>query len=324
MHTLFVGELGYGDVAAEAALVEAMAANRAEEPFVLTADPDRVALIAPRARPVIDTQEKIEGRFERVVIFGPIFSDVRFDRALAAAAAALDGGGQAVMHNVTLPRLPAILKPRTESMATLLRLDGLAARDHRALEIMGEWQLETLGRLLYYPERSLLADDHLLFEVDGSPILGISVRPTAPTRAAWQVSRDRVAAVLQEFGGWTVLPLVASMPGPKGGEDDAAAFREFIQTFLPESRIALPNLLDRPWWRGNVTPQRLKALVGRCDAVVTQRDVVAAFAVEREVRVLGLAPDNDNRVSWCLSSLANQLARRSTYHALPSRAPQAA
>jgi hypothetical protein len=57
-----------------------------------------------------------------------------------------------------------------------------------------------------------------------------------------------------------------------------------------------------------MTPARLKGLVARCDLVLTNRDLLAAYAADCGVPVIGLAEGPDRRIVSCMATLANALA----------------
>jgi hypothetical protein len=61
------------------------------------------------------------------------------------------------------------------------------------------------------------------------------------------------------------------------------------------------------FWRRQVTPARLKALVARCTLVATNRDLVAGYAVAAGVALRGLAIGADRRIVSCMATLANAL-----------------
>lgn len=144
-------------------------------------------------------------------------------------------------------------------------------------------------------------------------ILGLALRGRAG-----MADRARLPAILRRLGaagGWSVLPLPVAGPGT--ADDETATNHAAAAALLPDAPLLLPTIEEPAFWRQDMTPARLKGLVARCDLVLTNRDLLAAYAASCNVPVIGLQDGPDRRIASCMATLANALAPGSALMSLP-------
>ena len=257
---------------------------------------------------------KIPPPVERVVLSGAFLTRHALEQSLAFAAAGVAAGARFVVHNLSLDaEAGATLRPDGADVLDLAAV--LAVRDHRTATQLTCWGLAQQPRILAYPERHITPDEALLAGLPPGPILGIALRGGDEMEASWRPRIDDIAAALGPAADWPILPLHTCPPGV--GEDDFVGTRALAGALRPGTPLLLPELGDRPSWARCISPARLKALVGRCALVVTNRDLPAAYAVAAGVPVLGLAVELDRRILTCFATLANELPRGSRMLRIP-------
>ncbi len=103
------------------------------------------------------------------------------------------------------------------------------------------------------------------------------------------------------------MPIASTVHRELEREDDIAGIKAFLADFLPRAELATPVLLDPVHWRLQVTPPRLKGLIARCDALVSQRKHNAIHAIGAGVRVIGLHPLEDDSLRRSFVALSHRL-----------------
>lgn len=299
MKTLLLTEAPFRDLTWRACTLEAaravphapplLVATRADaappgfEPVAIGAVPDGVGL---------------------VVLAGPFLDRAGLEQALATAGAAVAAGARLLVHNLALEGGAAQPAPPA-GLDVLARAGTLGLRDHRTANILTLWRVAAPRWILGYPERHVTPDPLLADTLPAGPILGIAIRGGEEMKRSWQPRLPAIGRLLSVARGWPVLPLPTRLPG--SGDDDLPATLEIVQAALPGAAILLPELADPLTWRRRLTPARLRALVGRCALVVTNRDLPAAYAVAAGVPVIGVSLGADRRIVSCLATLANEL-----------------
>lgn len=300
--TLVLAERPFRDLLSRALLEEAVSALGLPAPVLLAtagSAPAGFAAVPPGTLP-----EEVE----QVVLAGVFLDRALLDQALATAAAAVARGARLHAHGFGLEGGAAALRP-PEGVAVLSRATGIGLRDHRSANVLTLWRVTAPLRLLSYPERHVAPDPVLAAELPAGPILGLSLRGGEEMRRAWLPRLAALGAALggapDPAGGVAVLPLPTVPPGAP--DDERPAIAELAAALLPGSPLLLPALADPVFWRRQVTPARLKALVARCALVATNRDLVAGYAVASGVALRGLAIGADRRIVTCMATLANAL-----------------
>jgi hypothetical protein len=145
----------------------------------------------------------------------------------------------------------------------------------------------------------------------GERYLGLSIISSDQMYGCLQSNRQFIFSLLEEFSGLVLVPIVSTIHRESEAEDDLAGVQSFIEQFLPHSRIASRYLLDRQYWRRNMTPRRLKGLIARLSTLITQRKHNAIHAIGAGVRVIGLHPAADKSLVRTFGSLLSRMPPRS-------------
>jgi hypothetical protein len=321
MRTAFLGAYGYGNLGDELCLMEALSAFPTPDAHAFSVNPAWTRRCVPDLAGCFPGgEEMLALNPARIVFGGGMFGVVdAFRYWMPFLARAMAAGAEIHLHNLGVAWL---LKDRSWLDATahqvFANLASLSVRDPLSAERLAEAGLARLPRLTFFPETSIapdptLADALLGPRRDGAPppgrprLLGLSIIPSPTMRACLTHDAARVRAVLAEFEGHAVVPIVSTVHIDSVEEDDLTGAADFIREFLPDAPIAAPLLLDRAHWQAELTPRRLKGLIARCDVLVTQRKHNAIHAIGAGVRVIGLHPLIDNSLRRTFVTLANDL-----------------
>lgn len=299
MRTLLVTEAPFRDLTYRACTMAALGSIAHTPPMLLATQAERV----PKGFAPVPLDAAPDG-VEQVAIAGPFLVRHRLERALATAAAAVAKGARLVTHNLGLEDGAAQIEPPA-GIEVLERAPTLFLRDHRTANVLTLWRVAAPMRILGYPERHVAPDPWLARGLPDGPVLGIAFRGGEEMRKSWQPRLPALARLLAPAQGWHALPLPTRLPG--SGDEDGPATRAILAVTLPGAAPLLPELEEAEAWRRLLSPARLKGLVARCALVVTNRDLVAAYAVGCGVPVIGVALGADRRIVSCLATLANEL-----------------
>jgi hypothetical protein len=270
------------------------------------------AMDAPQASQGFPPLAALPPGVQEVVLTGVFLDRAWLEAALSIAAAALAAGLPLRVHNLGLEG--RALGPIPQDVGVLDKAGVLGLRDHRSANALTLWRVAAEMRVLGYPERHVAADATLAAMLPAGRTLGLALRGM-PGLA----DRARLPAILQRLeaeGGWSILPLPVAGPGT--ADDESATTRAAAAALLPEAPLLLPELAEPTFWRREMTPARLKGLVARCDLVLTNRDLLAAYAASCGVPVVGLLDGPDRRIVSCMATLANALAPGSALIHLPA------
>lgn len=251
---------------------------------------------------------------EQVMLSGVFLGRQALEQSLAFAGASVAAGARFVVHNLAL-EAEAAATHRPDGADVLERAAALEVRDHRTATQIAHWGIARTPRILGYPERHIAPDDALLADLPPGPILGMALRGSGDVESCLRPRLAAIATALGPAADWPILPLHTCPPGL--GEDDLGGTRTLAGALRPGEPLLLPDLGDRQVWSRRISPARLKALVGRCALVVTNRELPAAYAVACGVPVLGLAVGMDRRILTCFATLANELPQGSRMLRVP-------
>ena len=312
VRTAFLGAYGYGNLGDELCLIEAMRAFPASEAFAFSADPDWTMRCVPG---LAGCFAKGAGMLAlapaRIVFGGGMFGIAEAFAAwmpwLAHAAAQ---GAEIHLHNLGVARIKNDLSwLDAAARAVIAGAASFTVRDYVSFEMAAEAGLGRMPRITFYPEADIPADPALADALlpRGTPLLGLSIIPLPLMQDCLRHDKARVRAVLAEFAGHAVVPIASTVHRASAEEDDIAGVAAFLDAMLPGATVAAPALLDRRVWRREVTPARLKGLIARCDALVTQRKHNAIHAIGAGVRVIGLHPLEDDSLRRTFVALSHRL-----------------
>lgn len=182
-------------------------------------------------------------------------------------------------------------------------------RDYISFEMVAEAGLGRMPGITFYPEADIPAEHDLAEALlpRGRRLLGISIISNTLMGRCLVHDAARVEAMLAEFAGHAVVPIVSTVHADTAEEDDMAGLSDLLERFLPRAEIAAPALLDRAHWRAELTPARLKGLIARLDVLVTQRKHNAVHAVGAGTRVIGLHPLVDDSLRRSFVALSHRM-----------------
>lgn len=311
--TAFLGAYGHGNLGDELCLMEALRAFPSEAAFAHSVDPEWTLRCVPGLAGCFRDQAELAGLAPaRIVYGGGMFGTAEAFRSwmpwLVRAAAA---GAEIHFHNLGLARIKNDLGWLDAAARRVIAgAASFTVRDYVSFEMAAEAGLGRMPGITFYPEADIPADPSLAEALlpRGRPLLGLSIIPLAGMQACLRHDAARVRAVLEEFAGHAIVPIASTCHRDNAEEDDIAGVAAFLAEFLPDAEIAAPALLDRAQWRAELTPARLKGLVARCDALLTQRKHNAIHAIGAGVRVVGLHPLEDDSLRRTFVALSHRLA----------------
>jgi hypothetical protein len=299
--TLLLAERPFRDLRSRAVLLGLAAPFGAAGPVLVATAAQRCP---PGFAPVAPDADPVALGIARVVIAGAFQDRAALTAALAAAARAVAAGATLEVLHLSLDGEAA--RPAPPQGAELLDAAArIALRDCNTADTLITWRVAAALRIAPYPEALPPGDPSLLVTLPDRPLIGVAIHGGEATANAWRARLAALRRLLAPAQGWPVLPLPVEVPGSP--MDDLPGSLAFAAALLPGSPTLLPELADAIWRRRQLTPARLKALVGRCRVVVSTQDLPAALAVASGVPVLGLALAPDRRIASCLATLANSL-----------------
>ncbi len=313
MRTAFLGAYGYGNLGDELCLIEAMRAFPSDEAFAFSVAASWTMRCVPGLAGCFRNETELDLlRPRRIVFGGGMFGLPEAFRAwMPALARAQARGAEIHFHNLGIGWLRGDMGWLDEAArAVLTGAASFSVRDHLGVERAAELGLPRLARITHFPEADIEADRTLadaLLPRDGRKLLGLSMIPLPAMREALAREAGRVRALLAEFRDHALVPIVSTVHVTRPEEDDLAGFEDVRQVFLPDAPIAAPALLDRRHWHAELTPPRLKGLIARCDALVSQRKHNCIHAIGAGVRVIGLSPLEDHSLRRTFVALAHRL-----------------
>jgi hypothetical protein len=248
---------------------------------------------------------------DRIVFGGGMYGiPDAFRHWMPHLAEALDRGAEVHLHNLGVARLKFDLGwLDAAARSVFARATSFTVRDYVSFEMIAEAGIPRMPRISFYPEADVAPDPALADALlpQGRRLLGLSIIPLPGMQACLRHDAARVRALLDEFHDHLVVPIASTVHRELDHEDDIAGIRGFLDDVLPRAEIAAPVLLDRAHWRAQVTPQGLKGLIARCDALVTQRKHNAVHAIGAGVRVIGLHPQEDDSLRRTFIALSHRL-----------------
>ena len=323
MKTLFLGSYGFGNLGDELCLIEAMNAFPSSEVWAFSADPAFTASGVKGIDGYIRERKEIKDlRPERVVLGGGgvgFFPSIRdmlhwmHDAMRLGAVCHIHNIGVANMADFSWVEVPEVQK-------VLANLASCSVRDDMSWMCMQLWPATIKPAITFYPEYLLPADGALLPLLPAKPSIGISVTGQGAMRTALRVNKQLVLDKLAEYPGHAVVPIVSTISLSDPEEDDVAGFEVFRSLCLPDSVVACPMFLDRKWWRANMTPLRLKGLIGGLDVLFTQRKHNLIHAIGTQTPAVGIFPEDDDSIARIFFTLRGKMPPRSSQLALPQAA----
>ena len=310
--TVFLGAYGFGNLGDELCLIEAMRHFPDDESYVRAVDGSWTQRCVPGLTGSFWQPEEMRALAPSRIVFGGGMYGLSesFRDWMPLLAAAQERGAEVHFHNLGVARLKSDLGWLDHTARQVFaRAASFTVRDYVSFEMVAEAGIGRMPRITFYPEADIPADSTLAEALlpHGRRLLGLSIIPLPAMRACLAHDAARVRALLAEFHGHVVVPIASTVHRDLEREDDIAGITAFLADFLPDAEIATPALLDPLHWRIQVTPQRLKGLIARCEALIAQRKHNAIHAIGAGVRVIGLHPQEDDSLRRTFVALADRL-----------------
>jgi polysaccharide pyruvyl transferase WcaK-like protein len=323
LKTLFLGSYGFGNLGDELCLIEAMQAFPSSETWAYSDDRAFTRSGVPGIQHFIRERPEIKVlKPERVVLGGGgvgFFPSIRDSLHWMDDAFRL--GAQCHIHNIGVARMEDLSWAESVQVQRVLNgLTSCSVRDDMSWFAMKLWpaKLPSIG-ITQYPERLLPGDDALVKLLPKqSRLLGISLTGQGLMRRALQANQERVIAKLAPYRGYSVVPIISTVSLKDPEEDDVAGFEVFRKLFLGNFDIVCPQFLEKTWWRKNMTPLRLKGLIGGLDIIFTQRKHNLIHAISTQTPAVGIFPAIDDSIARIFFSLRDRMPLNSSQLALPT------
>lgn len=322
MKTLFLGAYGFGNIGDELCLIEAINSFPSEEVWVRTVSKDHTSRMVKcdgflkwhPARP----KKNYKINFDRVVLGGgSLLRGSTGKDYMNWIIAAQNSGVKTHIHNIGVSSGDSrwITWDIREAFK---KLDGFTVRDNISLERVKKWGVRDDVQTTGFLEKNVLKDMSLANSLTSGNILGISIDNRDDIVEAILKNRKNVKVMINDIIGdrgaqIKILPVISTIHAFSRRNDDVAAFRRFYNEFLHGFEIIFPQTLDKDWWHNNMTPQKLKGLISKCDALISTRKHNCIHALSCGVKTIGvsLTQNKDGGISAVFDCFKETLPRGS-------------
>lgn len=316
MKTLFLGSYGFGNLGDELCLIDAIKAFPSEEIWAFSVDASFTGQCVPASIKFMRRRAEIDAiKPQRIVLGGggvgfmPSIRDM-----LHWMSSAKRLGAECHIYNIGMALLDDFSWFGASEVGEVL--DGLASfsvRDDASWFCTKLWPKAVNPTISYYPERLLTPDLTLVSHLPKRrKLLGISITGQSLMRKALSQNPRKVISALAPYRGHTIVPIISTVSLHDPEEDDVAGFQFFRSLFLDGFDIACAEFLDKAWWRENMTPLKLKGLIGELDVIFTQRKHNLIHAIGTQTRAIGIFPSIDDSIARIFFSLRDEIPADST------------
>jgi hypothetical protein len=309
--TVHLGAFGYGNLGDELCLIEAMQAFPSAEAYAFSVAPDWTMRCVPCLKGCFrNAGEMLALKPARVVYGGGLFGTSKaFQAWIPSLVRAKAMGAEVYFHNLGVGALGDLGWLSAAERSVIEDAAIFTVRDYVSVERWAKAGISRMPYVTHFPEADIAPEFSLADALlpRGQRLLGVSIIPTPMMRACLRHEAATVHALMEEFSDHAIVPIVSTVHLSTPDEDDTAGCIEFLRDFLPKNPIAAPILLDREFWRAELTPQRLKGLIARCDTLLTHRKHNAVHGIGANVRVIGLHPWADGSLRRTFIALSDRL-----------------
>lgn len=320
MKTLFLGSYGFGNLGDELCLIESLKSFPSSEAIAFSVDPAYTERCSGVSRFIRNRSEIQELKPERIVLGG---GGVGFMPSIRDSLHWMrDGwimGAKCHIHNIGVARIADLSWVTADKtvMEMLSNLESCSVRDHISWFAMREWPAGLNPEITYYPEKNLKSDDSLSHIIKrDKPVLGVSILSTKTMRDAIDRNSEKIKEYLSQFSGWRIAPIVSTIHLSDSEEDDVAGFNYFREKFLKNYELTGTEMLDKSWLTSNITPLRLKGIIGSLSRLLSQRKHNCIHAIGTKVPFTGIFPGDDDSILRIFFSLRNEIPLTSDFVSL--------
>jgi hypothetical protein len=311
MKTLFLGSYGFGNLGDELCLVEAFSRFGTEENWAFSFRPEFTRRHVHISNFIKLRQDIERVRPDRVVLggggvgFWPSIRDAlhwMWDVRLYNPSAEL------IVHNIGVAKFDREDWNNDPVVKEVLKeLSSFTVRDHVSRWLALEWQFGVDPKVTLYPETDLTPEELPFSLPIPGDLVGFSLTGQAAFKKAAWADRDRIRQKINALGSFRVMPIISTVQEDNSEEDDIAGFSWFYEVFLAPRPIEFRQMLDNTWWSENMTPLRLKSVIGNLNLLISQRKHNVIHAVGMNVPFIGVFPHQDDSIMRILFSLRHRI-----------------
>jgi hypothetical protein len=308
MRTLFLGSYGFGNLGDELCLLDSLRRFPSDDAWAFSANPEHTAKLTPVRKFIRDRHEIATVRPARIVLggggvgFWPSLRD-----SLHWMHDGLAWGAELHIYNIGIGQIEQPewrVEPTVKDVIT--RLTTFSVRDHVSQWLARDWDFGRQPSIEYYPEHDLPAApfEHPLL---GSNPVGFSITSQPAMLDCLARDQDKVRRFIDRLGNFSPVPIVSTVHCQSSTENDIEGFKAFATMFLAGRPIAMPQMLDRNWWQNELTPLRLKYLIGKLNMLVSQRKHNIIHALGTGTSLVGIFPDADDSIMRIFFTMRHKL-----------------
>jgi hypothetical protein len=319
MRTLFLGSYGFGNLGDELCLIDALRRFPTNDAWAFSAAPQHTAKLTKFENFIQKREEVADIKPQRIVLggggvgFWPSLRD-----SLHWMHDALAWGAELHVYNIGIAR---IVEPEwfadPTARSVIAKLKTFSVRDHVSQWLTHEWKFGRLPSVEYYPEYTLPTEVFSHTPI-GANAIGFSITSQPAMLDCLTRNRDTIARFVDGLGDIQAVPIVSTIHRKSDAENDIDGFKFFADMFLAGRSIAVPEMLDRGWWENELTPLRLKFIIGQLRLLVSQRKHNIIHALGTETPFVGLFPDVDDSILRIFYTMRHKVPAGSSIISLES------
>ena len=187
------------------------------------------------------------------------------------------------------------------------KAEELSVRDIYSLKALKNLGIKRDIQLTKFPEKNILKDITLTQFLPNEKILGISVTNGDVFFNAVKKNKIKIQTIIDKYKGMKILPIISTVHKFYEKENDIEGFKKFYELFLKDFQIIFPQTLYKEWWYNNMTPQKLKGLISKCDVLISRRKHNCVHAISSGVKTIGISPIEHKGVATAFESLSDIL-----------------
>jgi hypothetical protein len=250
--------------------------------------------------------------FDRVVLGGGgILNGSSGRDFMSWIIAAQNSGAKTYIHNIGAAGVDDFKWVTPEMMAAFEKAEELSVRDTHSLNALKNIGIKREIQLIKFPEKNIPKDLALIKFLPNEKILGISVTNGNAFFDSVYKNKAKIQALVDKYKGLKVLPIISTVHKFSSEENDIEGFKRFHELFLKDFQIIFPQTLYKEWWYNNMTPQKLKGLISKCDVLISRRKHNCVHAISCGIKTIGISPKENIGVATAFESLSDILPEES-------------